>query len=102
MAVFWQGGGVKGGVRGWGKEGGGGQASRDPGEALGRGKLLGETRLGGIRLEGTRMASNRPGTEQQLQQQQRWQQQLQLQQQPNPRGGGEGGVGRYSGPDVKT
>ena len=52
MSVFWQGGGIEGGVRGLGKERGGGPASRDPGKAPGRGKLLGETRLGGIRLEG--------------------------------------------------
>ena len=78
-----------------GERRGGGQASRDPGKAPGRGKLLGENRLGGIRLEGTRMAGTRPGMEQQLQQQQRWQQlqqqqrwqqQLQRQRQPNPRG----------------
>ena len=65
---------VSKGVGGDGGKKGGGPASRDPGKAPGREKLLGETRLEGTRLEGTRMAGNRPGTEQQQQQQQRWQQ----------------------------
>ena len=56
---------------GTGERKGGEQASRDPGKALGREKLLGKTQLEGTRLEGTRMAGNRPGTGEQLQQQQR-------------------------------